>query len=135
MFGKSSTPVKVGTIDSLISAGTIIDGDIRFKGGLRIDGHVRGNVMPSDDATSASVIVSEHGRVDGSIRATHAVIDGIVNGPLQATEHLDLQPKARITGDITYSALEMHHGAVVQGVLAHTDSNKPALKLAASNTN
>ena len=62
-------------------------------------------------------------------------IDGTVNGPVEATEHLDLQPKARVNGDIRYSALEMHHGAIVQGALSHMDGAKPALKLASSNTN
>ncbi len=133
MFGKNDKSVKIGKIDSLISAGTVVEGDIQFKGGLRIDGYVKGSVRPAEDAQNASVIVSEHGRVDGSIKATHAVIDGIVNGPLEATEHLDLQPKARITGDIRYSVLEMHHGAVVQGALAHIDNSKSVLKLAASN--
>lgn len=134
MFGgKSANTPKTGTIDSLIGAGTIIEGNLKFRGGLRIDGVVQGHLIPADESSATSVIVSEQGRVEGSIRASHVVIDGSVNGPVEATEHLDLQPKARVTGDIRYKALEMHHGAVVQGVLSHLDSAKPALKLASSN--
>jgi cytoskeletal protein CcmA (bactofilin family) len=136
MFGgKSSNTPKTGTIDSLIGAGTVIEGNLKFRGGLRIDGVVQGHLVPADESSTTSVIVSEQGRIDGSIRASHVVIDGTINGPVEATEHLDLQPKAKVTGDIRYKALEMHHGAVVQGVLSHIDSVKPALKLASSNAN
>jgi cytoskeletal protein CcmA (bactofilin family) len=136
MFGsKSASTPKTGTIDSLIGAGTVIEGNLKFRGGLRVDGVVQGHLAPADESSATSVIVSEQGRVEGSIRASHVVIDGTVNGPVEASEHLDLQPKARVTGDIRYKALEMHHGAVVQGVLSHSDGAKPALKLAASNTN
>jgi cytoskeletal protein CcmA (bactofilin family) len=134
MFGKNQAAPKTGTIDSLIGAGTVIEGNLKFRGGLRIDGHVRGDLMPAEEGQACTVIVSEHGRIDGSLRAAHIVIDGTVNGPVEATQHLDLQPKARVTGDIRYSVLEMHHGAVVQGALAHVDS-KPTLKLATSNAN
>ena len=47
----------------------------------------------------------------------------------------ELQPKARIEGDVAYKALEMHQGAVIAGQLrpmAGADE-KPLLKLAANN--
>jgi 4-hydroxyphenylpyruvate dioxygenase len=46
MFGKRKAAT--GSIESLIGAGTVIEGDVRFKGGLRIDGIVHGNVISSD---------------------------------------------------------------------------------------
>jgi cytoskeletal protein CcmA (bactofilin family) len=47
---------------------------------------------------------------------------------------LELQPKARVTGDIRYELLEVHPGALVDGELKPLKSaEKPALKLAASN--
>lgn len=131
MFNRDTSAKKTGTIDSLIGAGTVIEGNLKFRGGLRIDGHVQGNLMPADDDSASTIVISEQGRVDGSIKASHLSINGTVNGPVEATEHLDLQTKARVTGDIRYKALEMHQGAVVDGALAHVDSIKPALKLAA----
>jgi cytoskeletal protein CcmA (bactofilin family) len=47
---------------------------------------------------------------------------------------LELQPKARVLGDVRYELLEMHTGAVVEGELKPLKTaDKPALKLAASN--
>ena len=130
MFGKKK--LTAGTIDSLIGIGTVISGDIRFKGGLRIDGNVIGNVLAEEGAQSM-LVLSENARVSGSVVAHHIVVNGSIEGPVSAAELIELQPKAKVQGNISYKALEMHHGAVVEGVLTHIDSAKPALKLAASN--
>ena len=107
-------------IDGLIGAGTVVDGDIRFRGGLRIDGRVKGRVTTADGA-AGTLVVSEHAEIDGEIRVTHAVINGKVDGPVTADDYLELQAKARIVGDVTYKRLEMHLGAVVQGRLIHAE--------------
>ncbi|MCY7317485.1 MAG: polymer-forming cytoskeletal protein, partial [Ramlibacter sp.] len=74
--------------------------------------------------------------VQGAIDADHVIINGTVNGPVNARELLELQPRARIEGDITYKALEMHQGAVISGTLKPllVDDEKPLLKLAAKQT-
>lgn len=115
MFGKSAKP---NPIDSLIGAGTVIEGDIAFAGGLRIDGTVRGSVRASDEKT-ATLVLSEQARVEGSVEARHVVINGTVAGPVTASEYVELLPKARVTGDVTYRAIEIHSGAIVMGRLQH----------------
>ena len=105
-------------IDCLIGAGTTVDGNVSFTGGLRVDGIVRGNVATANGETG-TLVVSEHARIDGEIKVSHAVINGTVNGPITADDFLELQAKARIVGDISYRTLEMHLGAVVQGRLNH----------------
>ena len=115
---KRSTPQK--RIDSLIGAGTVVSGDVTFSGGLRIDGRVQGNVVAANGEPS-TLVISEQAKIDGEIRVSHMVINGTVNGPLVANDYLELQPKARIVGDVTYKTLEMHVGAVVQGRLIHAE--------------
>jgi cytoskeletal protein CcmA (bactofilin family) len=62
------------------------------------------------------------------------IINGEVRGPVHSDDMLELQPKARIVGDIRYELLEMHQGAQVDGELKSLkNAEKPALKLAASN--
>ena len=107
-------------IDCLIGAGTTVDGDVTFTGGLRVDGIVRGNVATANGETG-TLVVSEHARIDGEIKVSHVVINGTVNGPITADDFLELQAKARIVGDISYRTLEMHLGAVVQGRLNHAE--------------
>ncbi len=115
---KHSTPQK--RIDSLIGAGTIVNGNVSFKGGLRIDGQVHGNVVATNGEPSA-LVISEQAKVDGEIRVSHVVINGTVNGPVVANDYLELQPKARVVGDVTYKTLEMHVGATIRGRLNHTE--------------
>lgn len=126
MFGLKKTPA----IRTLIGEGTVFHGDIRFADGLRIDGEVVGNITATGDRRSM-LVVSEKAKVTGRIRAGHVIINGLVNGPVQSDDLLELQPKARIVGDVKYDALEMHQGATIHGELHPTKSDeKPALKLA-----
>jgi cytoskeletal protein CcmA (bactofilin family) len=122
-----------GTIDSLIGISTNIQGDVHFQGGLRIDGHVKGNVIADGDEPSM-LVISEHAKVEGEVRVAHLVVNGEVIGPVHSSELLELQPRARITGDVYYKALEMHGGALVSGKLTHDQVGEPVLKLALSNT-
>jgi cytoskeletal protein CcmA (bactofilin family) len=134
MFG-GKTPATAKTIGTLIGTGTVIEGTVSYTGGLRIDGTVKGDVRcTSGDASM--VIVSEHGKVEGEVHAAHLVVSGAVTGPLHVSELLELQPKARITGDVHYRAVEIHHGAVVEGRLIYAPGAdpRPALKLAAGGT-
>ncbi len=126
-------------IGSLIGAGTAVRGDMTFTGGLRIDGAVHGSVHCLDAEKGGMLVISETGSVEGEVRASHVVVAGRITGPVIATELLELQPKARVHGDVRYRALEMHHGAIVEGTLAHegTPAEAPgrapaALKLASA---
>ena len=115
MFGNKKAGV--GPIESLIGSGTVVEGNIRFKGGLRIDGEVLGSVSVADGGAGA-LVVSELGRVRGPVHAHHLVVNGTIEGPVQADEVLELQPKAKILGNVRYRSLEMHPGAMIEGALA-----------------
>ena len=108
------------SIDSLIGADTVVSGNVTFTGGLRIDGIVEGSVVAAN-SEPGTLVIGENARIDGEIRVSHVVVNGTVNGPLYANDYLELQPKARVTGDVTYKTLEMHVGAVVKGRLVHAE--------------
>jgi cytoskeletal protein CcmA (bactofilin family) len=128
-LGKKKPP----PIRGLVGEGMVVRGEVRFLDGLRIDGEVHGDVMAVNEGPSI-VVISEKARVHGKVRAGHVIINGEVQGPVISDEVLELQPRARVTGDIRYELLEMHQGAVVDGELKPLKSTeKPALKLAASN--
>ncbi|MDB5912366.1 MAG: putative Integral rane protein CcmA [Ramlibacter sp.] len=136
MFGKKAQP----PIKSLIAAGTRIEGNMKFNEGLRVDGEVFGDILATPDESGSSLLViSEAAVVQGAITADHVIINGTVRGPVNAKELLELQPKAKIEGDVSYVALEMHQGAVISGQLRPLMANanaeagseeKPLLKLA-----
>jgi cytoskeletal protein CcmA (bactofilin family) len=133
MFSKQATSQK--EIASLIGSGTTIVGDITFSGGLRIDGTVRGAVRCVEGEKAGMLVISELGAVEGEVRTAHLVVAGRINGPVHASELVELQPKARVSGDVHYRALEMHNGAIVDGTLVYSpgeNTGKAGLKLAPS---
>jgi len=125
MFQRKRARPQQKRIDSLIGAGTTVRGDISFGGGLRIDGSVTGKVVSIENET-ATLVISEHAKIDGEVRVTHVVVNGLVNGPITSSDYLELQAKAKVLGDVVYRTLEMHVGAVVQGKLAPMDQEVPA---------
>lgn len=130
MFGQQKQP----PIKSLIASGTVITGDIAFADGLRVDGHILGNLTASKE-TPSLLVISETAVIVGEIHADHVIINGAVQGPIEAAQLLELQPKAKIEGDVSYKALEMHQGAVISGQLrplAMQGDDKPILILPAS---
>ena len=131
MFRKKTAP---NTIESLIGAAMRLQGDVTFKGGLRIDGHVQGNVTTSCDGQGL-IVIGEHARVEGDIVACHLIVNGQIDGNVSVDGMIELQPKARVTGQLRYRTIEIHRGAVVEATLTPIDQDaaRPGLKLAASN--
>jgi len=54
MFSKKHSKPQT-QIDSLIGAGTTIEGNLNFSGGMRIDGQVNGNVVAAQGKPSTLV--------------------------------------------------------------------------------
>lgn len=120
MFERKKHAPPQKRIDCLIGAGTTVQGDLTFVGGLRVDGVVCGNIATAN-GEPGTLVVSEKARIDGKINVSHVVVNGTVNGPVVANDFLELQAKARIVGDVEYRTLEMHLGAVIQGRLHHEE--------------
>lgn len=116
MFGKKQT--KLQNISTLIGAETVIEGNVKFAGGMRVDGQVHGNIA-AEPGKPSTLVLSEQGQVHGEIKATHLVINGSVHGSIYVSDYLELQSKAKVVGDVHYQTLEIHLGAVVEGRLVH----------------
>jgi len=109
--------------DTLISPKTEIMGDIKFKGGLQVEGTVKGNLIA--EANSGAVVrISDTGRVEGQINAPNVVVNGAIVGDIYAGEYIELAKKARIQGDVYYHMMEMVLGAEVNGSLIHQGKDK-----------
>jgi cytoskeletal protein CcmA (bactofilin family) len=130
MFARKSDKPQ-NRIDSLIGAGTRVDGDVTFTGGLRVDGEIRGNVAAAEGETG-TLVVSEQARIEGEIRCTRVVVNGTVVGTIHVTDTVELHPRSKVTGDVHYAKVEMHLGAIVEGrlVFITPETKTVELKLA-----
>lgn len=115
-FGKKNTRQN-SQIDSLIGSGTEIHGDVHFKDGLHIDGVVKGSVVAEGE--SSMLTMSADGRIEGEVHVHNLVLNGEVVGDVHASEHIELAPDARVTGNVYYNLIEMAMGAEVNGNLVH----------------
>ena len=128
MFRRKKLPST--RLDSLVGPRTELFGDIRFSGGLHVDGTVKGNVIAEDDS-SAVLTLSDHGTIEGEIKVPNVVLDGVVIGDVHANQHIELASNARITGNVHYRLIEVAMGAEVNGSLLHTvdEADSPNMRL------
>ena len=120
MFFKTDRPFS--GFDSLIGAGTRIEGNVFFGGRLRLDGSVRGNVSALPGQSPGMLVLGEKGRIDGEVAVPHLVLNGTISGKVIGAETLELQSSARVSGDVYYRFIGVRQGAIVEGRLAHRAS-------------
>lgn len=126
-FGSSSskTSSSSSAVETLIGRQTEILGDIRFAGGLHVDGKVKGDVSTQENGAGA-LWVSESGMIEGDVTVANVVLNGSVTGDVHASERLTLAAKARIIGNVHYKLLQMEPGAMVNGQLLYEGADRTA---------
>ncbi len=102
-------------VNTQIGKGTTIDGDLQFSGGLLVEGTIKGNITAEND--QATLILHEHGRIQGEVRVPGMVLNGSIDGDVFASGKVELFEKSRVCGDVYYNLLEMAVGAEVNGKL------------------
>ena len=118
MLGKGKNK-KTTRMDTLVGSQSEVTGDVKFTGGLHIEGTIIGSVIAENDGKSL-VQLSESGTIEGEIRPPFVVLNGVVVGDVHGGEHVELASKARVTGNVYYNLIEMAVGAEVNGKLVHT---------------
>jgi cytoskeletal protein CcmA (bactofilin family) len=104
MFGASKQQCTV------VAEGMKIEGNVTAEGTVQINGQLEGEIH------CTSLIVARGARVAGIILAKSVVVDGLVEGPIQA-EDVVLKAQAHVVGDITCQSVTIERGAFVEGRL------------------
>jgi cytoskeletal protein CcmA (bactofilin family) len=123
MFSRDSK--QAARIDTLIGKTARVQGDVEFEGGLHLDGRVAGNVR-AVGAPGASLSVSEHGSIEGSVEVANVTLNGSVTGDIYATGRVVLGPRAKVHGNLCYGVIEMTLGAEIKGKLVPLPSGAAA---------
>jgi cytoskeletal protein CcmA (bactofilin family) len=103
--------IKEGTLNGFVGAGTVLSGEVTFKGMLRVDGQVTGHIT----SEGGTLIVSAGGQVDANVDVAVAVISGIVNGDVTANKKIELGRSAKVSGNLQTPALVIEQGAIFEG--------------------
>lgn len=107
---KNNTEKSISTSATLISAGTVLQGDVESDSDLRIDGAIHGNVT-----SKAKIIVGPTGLVEGNIQGGQADISGKVVGNINVKELAQLRAQSHVQGNITTGSLQIEAGAAFNG--------------------
>jgi cytoskeletal protein CcmA (bactofilin family) len=97
-------------VNTLIGKDTVFTGTLQVAGTLRVDGVLKGEVSVSD-----TIAIGPTGEVDANVKTKNAIVSGTVKGNIYATERVELQAKADISGDLTTKSLVIEQGAVFHG--------------------
>ena len=100
---------------SIIASGTVVAGDVKTDGTVKIEGEVLGNVHAGQQ-----VLLARGSRVKGDVQTREAVIGGLVEGAIRATERVEIQATAVVQGDITTQRIVIAEGGQVNGGLEMT---------------
>jgi cytoskeletal protein CcmA (bactofilin family) len=109
-----------------VDATSEVEGRLRSKQTLRIDGRVAGEVE-----CEKTVLVGETARVKASITADEVQIAGLVQGDITARRKITLQRTAVVTGDLTTPGIVIEEGAKLKGRIVIGSDTEPAVDAAA----
>jgi cytoskeletal protein CcmA (bactofilin family) len=116
---------KTATIDTIISSGTLFEGTLSSKEGIRIEGIVRGRID-----CDASLVIGTTGKVDAEIVAESLLIAGEVTGStITAKKHLEITASGKVYGDISTAKILIGQGAVFEGkcqMISQSDVSDPS---------
>jgi cytoskeletal protein CcmA (bactofilin family) len=124
--------IKEGRLSGFVGHGTTLTGDTNFQMMLRVDGHLTGTVS----SEGGTLLVGTQGQVDANISVATAMINGVVNGDIIASEKIQLGRTAKVIGNIQAPRLVLEDGALLEGgctmVRARENAEKNQAAAAAS---
>lgn len=116
--------IKEGRLSGFVGNGTVLTGETNFQAMLRVDGHLTGRVT----SENGTLIIGATGKVDANIAVAAALVNGMVNGDIIATEKIELGRTARVTGNIQTPRLVIEDGAVLEGGCSMTKARETSDK-------
>jgi cytoskeletal protein CcmA (bactofilin family) len=104
------------TAPSPESAGTFLGADVEFKGSLKFKDQLRINgKFEGELSSSGTVHVGPQGDVRADVNVGGAVVEGKVNGNINASDRIELRATAQMIGDIKAAKLIVEEGVVFVG--------------------
>ncbi|HLH34014.1 MAG TPA: polymer-forming cytoskeletal protein [Alloacidobacterium sp.] len=101
-----------------------IRGEVKGSEDLLVDGLVEGTIT----LTESRLTIGANARVQANVSARDVVIQGTLNGNINATGRVELRSGSHVTGDIRSSRLAIEENAVFSGKVDLVQSSGSAEK-------
>ena len=117
---KEPVALDLQSISTLLSEGSVLDGNLRAPAFARIDGQVTGDVMVDE-----GLILGEKGSIHGNVITKEMFVYGTVTGNIQASS-IEIKSTGKVSGEIRTQTLSVENGAIYNGTLSMTQNSKLA---------
>lgn len=94
-----------------IGKSVVIKGELSGSEDLYVDGLVEGSIALKNH----SLTIGPNGQVKASIEAKGIIVQGKLEGNVQATDNVDLRKSAVVAGDIVTQRISIEEGAYLKG--------------------
>lgn len=98
-------------ISTFLGNDVSVEGLIKFKGTIRLDGKVKGKIY----GDKGTVIVGEKAAINADLHVDVAIITGEVNGCIEASDKIEIFKPGRVIGDIKAPIITIEAGVVFKG--------------------
>lgn len=99
-----------GQINGLIDRGCSFEGKLMFDGTVQINGDFKGDIL-----SDGTLIVGPEAKITANIQIETVIVEGSVEGTLEAKQRVELRSGANVVGDLITPSLVVEDGAVFQG--------------------
>lgn len=123
MFGikEGGSDANRSELNTIVGKGSIVEGKIKIKSSLRIDGKIKGDI-----SSTGTVTIGSDGEVEGTITATNAIVGGKVRGTMNISHKIILEKNSVLIGDLRTQKLNINEGAIFDGNCIMEDKDAPA---------
>ena len=123
MFGnkkeKNMAKENLNIRPNTIAQGTVITGDIKTEGSLRLDGELVGTIESNE-----KIVIGKSGKVKGKIHCKNIDVSGEMEGELIVDELSSFTKSSKVTGNVTTKQLSIEAGALFTGSCDMGNSNE-----------
>ncbi len=121
--------INQGISHNTIAAGTVIKGEIRSEGDVRIDGSVEGIII-----CKGKIIIGTKGEFKGTLTAANIDVMGLIQGEVISENLLSIKSTGKIEGEVTTKTLIIEQEAILHGncTMISNNENKPKLDVTIS---
>jgi cytoskeletal protein CcmA (bactofilin family) len=109
--GEQSMSAPLSADLAQIGKSVVVKGDLSGSEDLYVEGQIEGSISLKNN----SLTVGPHGQIKASVEAKGVIVQGKLEGNVQASDRVELRKSAVMTGDITTQRIAIEEGAYLKG--------------------
>jgi cytoskeletal protein CcmA (bactofilin family) len=123
---QTARPVESASKGTAIGRGVTIIGDVVSKEDLFIDGDIKGNV----EVQNSRCTVGPNGKAKSNVKAREVIIQGQVQGDVEATQKITIRKEGSLVGNIKTTGIIIEDDAYFKGSIDIVRNTNQSEKIA-----